>query len=458
MKRKWIGMLLMAAVLVQLGGCGKSADSGETAQKEDAKSKVDINVCTWYSGGEKDACDAVIEKFEKEHPDININMNYIPYDDYVSKLSTMISADETPDVFYVQETEAKEWGLKGIAMDLKPLYEKDGINPEETFVEAALYQTDDNLWALSPSIATIVMYYNKDIFKENGITPPSDDPSQPWTWEEYVETAQKLTKDVNGKTPLDEGFDYNSVATYGTLMTTATSQLSLTPLLFTNDASFVSEDGKELGINKPEAVEVLQNVADLSAVDKCAPTIGMSKGLQSSSAMLMNGQLGMFIDGSYIYPEFKNEKYDVGVTSVPMFKKPAGMAWASAFMMSKKTKHQDEAFEVFKALTDYNYQIEAAAEKGVTPSNLPNMNSFYGSDENIEKWSQYYDEGFANVASGLLTEVAKPNESTYVKNYISIVLQTILPQMDKLWLGEVTAEEAVQGLDEKCKDYLEGTW
>ena len=48
--------------------------------------------------------------------------------------------------------------------------------------------------AIPYNISTPVMYYNKDLFEKSGLDPDSP----PTTWEELLETAKAITKDVGG--------------------------------------------------------------------------------------------------------------------------------------------------------------------------------------------------------------------------------------------------------------------
>lgn len=457
MKKRWMSLALAAAML--LTACGSSGDTGEKGSAEgDSKKQTELTVYSWFSGGEQEACDALIEKYEEENPDIKVNMNYIAYADYNSKLNTVLASGDAPDIFYVDQSNAKDWGLNGVAKDLAPLFEAEGQDPKDIYTEQALFYTDDNLWATSGNLTTVVLYYNKEMLEAAGIAAPSNDASDPWTWEEYVDAARKLTKDANGKTSLEDGFDSNSIATYGTLMTSTTSWITMSGLLYSNGSGFANEDGTELAIDDPEGIKVLQSIADLSEKYHCAPTVGESKGIQQASSMLMNGQLAMFMDGAYIYPEFKTEDYDIGVTAQPMFKEPSGMAMGAAWMMSEKTKNEEAAFKFYQALTSYDYQVEACQAKGLAVPNLPSTKSSYEDTEAIQSWAGNYDEEFANLCTGLITEVGRMSESGTLKNFTQIVDQTIIPGLDKLWLGEQTAEEAVSNLNEQCSKYLDGNW
>ena len=56
-------------------------------------------------------------------------------------------------------------------------------------------QTGGKTWGIPFQRSTIVLYYNKEVFKEAGLDPNRP----PATWKEMVEYAQKLTKrDASG--------------------------------------------------------------------------------------------------------------------------------------------------------------------------------------------------------------------------------------------------------------------
>ena len=61
----------------------------------------------------------------------------------------------------------------------------------------------------------MLMYYNKDVFDAAGVPYPPAKADQAWTWDQFIEIAQKLTKDRSGKTADQEGFNPNDIDTYG---------------------------------------------------------------------------------------------------------------------------------------------------------------------------------------------------------------------------------------------------
>ena len=97
-----------------------------------------------------------------------------------------------------------------LSTDMYTLIDEDAIVPFDTLIKTAddrawlksFYpafmensQTGGKTWGIPFQRSTIVLYYNKDMFKEAGLDPIAP----PATWKEMREYAQKLTKrDASG--------------------------------------------------------------------------------------------------------------------------------------------------------------------------------------------------------------------------------------------------------------------
>ncbi|MGQ9682154.1 MAG: extracellular solute-binding protein [Anaerolineae bacterium] len=87
------------------------------------------------------------------------------------------------------------YGWRGWLLPLDEVYtdtELDDFVPAA--IDASLYQ--GKLLAPPTSTSTQLLYYNADLFKRAGITPPGQD--ERWTWEKIAEVAPALTFDDNG--------------------------------------------------------------------------------------------------------------------------------------------------------------------------------------------------------------------------------------------------------------------
>ena len=288
MKKKLLALVVgVSMICTGCGGqAGNSASEGadtapaeeqvqETPSSESASDgKKKVTFYMWAADAEQEFDKAIVAQYEKEHPDVDIEENYIPYAEYLSKINTMAAAGSMPDIFNLPEGNVFEWGEKGALLDLKPLYDEAGVKPSDVSVDAAIFATDENVWSVGYNVTTICMYYNKELLEQNGIAFPSKDAASPWTWDEFVENAKKLTKDVNGNGPDDAGFDPDNIAVYGTMM--PTDWTKFIALLHTNGAGILNEDGTDLAISSDAGIEVIQSIADLGNVIHCAPSSAMA--------------------------------------------------------------------------------------------------------------------------------------------------------------------------------------
>lgn len=417
-----------------------------------------VSLMAWWSGGEQEAGKAKVEACEKELG-CTINATYVPYDEYLSKLNTLAAAGQLPDVFALPEGNVFDWGSQGMLMDLAPEYAAAGVDIDSTYVKPSIFRdSDQHVWAVGYDITTMFLYYNKDMFDAAGLEYPSNDVSNPITWDEFVKDAKALTKDSNGKTPNDEGFDYNNVVQYGTIMPTGWT--AFLPLLHSNDAGILNEDGTALGFTGDAGVEVFQKIADLSSVEQCAPTAATAKSSFSSTApMVMNGQLGMLIDGGWAMSNYVNEGFDIGIAAVPMFKHPADIAWTCGFCVNPKTTDKEAAVAVHRWMTDFTHYIDACESAGVALGGIPQTYSVYQNDAYLQKWAKLHSQAMVDAATSILNaDTTVLGDNVRVKNFPSIVDDTLIPQLDKVWYGEMKAADAMSTMDDTCAKFVDGYW
>lgn len=429
-----------------------------TAFADGEKTKVTFYM--WAADAEQEFDRAIVAQYEEEHPDIDIEENYIPYAEYLSKINTMAAAGSMPDIFNLPEGNVFEWGEKGALLDLKPLYDNAGVKPEDVSVDSAIFSTDSQIWSVGYNVTTMCMYYNKDMLMEAGIDLPSTDAASPWSWDEFVENAKKITKDSNGNGPDDEGFDPDSISVYGTMM--PTDWAKFIALLHTNGVGILNEAGDALDISTPEGIEVIQAIADLGNTIHCAPSSAMAKGAFSdASAMLMNGQVAMVIDGGWALANYTNEGFDVGVAPVPAFQQAADISWTAGLCMSPNAAENEAAFDFYQYFTNFTNSVDAALNQGVSLGGLPQTLEVFDGGENEQKWISTYSkvdatemcETFKNI---LQADTTVLGDNVRVKNFPVIVDNTIVPALDSVWLGETTAEEALTSLD--LSDSIGGYW
>lgn len=473
MKKKWLSMVLAGVLCIGiLGGCGspKTEDVGNgadgtaaesTASQEAGEAEADgetddgdvihLKLTTWSAGGEQTAMKQAIASFEAQNPDIKVEAEFIDNANYTAKLNTLMAAGDAPNVAQLNGYLAPEYGAKGQLLDLKPYLESqvdfDDILPE------ALFEYDDKIWGMTFGVECQMVFYNKELFKQAGLEEPSTDASSPWTWEEYVDAARKLTTDINGKHPGDADFDPNNIAVWGTKV--YDWPVFNFTLLNSNGGAYIAAEGDRLLVDSEESKEVLKALQDLIYVDQVAPKPSVTSAMPSSQQMLMDGQLAMFLGGQYEIATFAEAEYgDFGVAPLPMFKKPASMIWGEPLVVydSKDEKTNAAAVKLLLALGN----PAEVSDLFVTAAQMPIYKSWYTDPEKLKVWTEnpWHNETLMAYFDSLFKTKTTSREAYYVKNYDPI-MAIVQPHLDKVWDGE-DVSEAFAGIQEEAAPEMQG--
>ncbi|GGE25827.1 sugar ABC transporter substrate-binding protein [Pullulanibacillus camelliae] len=451
MKKYRILLVLFSIVLIFMTGC---AGSGSGASSSDGK--VTITFMNWAGGGEKASLERAVEAFNKTHSDIYVKQEFVT-GDYDTKINSLLAAGDPPDVAYVYEYNTMAWGEKGILEDLQPYFEKSKDVSMDDFIPGVLFNNKGKTWGAGIGPETMVLFYNKELFKDAGMAPPSADPHHPWTWDQFVNAAKKLTVDVNGKHPSDAAFNADRIKTYGAMIPIGFNTLD--PLLRSNDGGYVSSDGKTIELNSPDSLEVLQKVADLSFKDHVAPIPKKASTLPDAPIMVQNKQLGMYISGNYDNATFGENGYQPGYAAIPMFKKPSNIAWAAGFSMFQGSKHKKAAWEFMEYMLNPK-NIKSMYSDSVW---IPTKKSWYTDKEKLKLWtgnSRHSGNYNKVVLPTMLDNIAQLPDTVTIKNF-NDMQKYFDDATGKLFdgNGKTSAEKAIKTLDtDKIKQLLDGAY
>ena len=130
--------------------------------------------------------------FEAAYPNIDLQYIDVASQDYGIKTSSMLSGNDTSDVFMVKEvSDIVNWSAQGFAEPLTPYIEKDAYDVSGFVGMEANYAFDGVQYALPFRSDFWVLFYNKDLFDAAGVAYPTND----MTWDQYAELAKTMTKD-----------------------------------------------------------------------------------------------------------------------------------------------------------------------------------------------------------------------------------------------------------------------
>lgn len=144
-------------------------------------------------------------RFEEQNPDIEIELMIQGRAGGIEKLILLYGTGEHPDVTEVFPSEHYRFAIDGMFQDLNPLMEQETMLGWDQFfpvgVEAATIIEEHpgagRRWMLPVSLWVIGQAFNDSHFEEAGLVPPSR-LGYHWTWDEFAEFSQKLTK-VDGE-------------------------------------------------------------------------------------------------------------------------------------------------------------------------------------------------------------------------------------------------------------------
>ncbi len=155
------GALLLAGCS---GGTGE-ADSGP----------VTITYSVW-AGTQTPAMQEIIDAFEEENPDINVDLLELPWPQYWSTLQTGAQGGTAPDAFWMLAQQIRPYASGNQLLDLTDAIEAEGVDLSK-YPQAVLDlydQGDGKIYGLPKDFDTNGVYYNKALFDAAGVDYPSD--------------------------------------------------------------------------------------------------------------------------------------------------------------------------------------------------------------------------------------------------------------------------------------------
>ncbi len=282
-----------------------------------------------------DGIKAQIAAFEKEHPDIKVKLEVVPWENYWTKLQTMLAGGNCWDVFAMDTGfYMEDYVIRGAVLDLTPYIERDHIDlsvyPKMVL---AIHRFNGRYYSLPRDYDTIALYYNKDAFDKAGLKYPDES----WTWTDVIYAAEKLTiRDKKG-----------NVVQWGIVSDPGLEavQQVVFPMMYSNGVEIIGKDG-HMNIDVPQAVAVLRSIRDITK-HGYAP-----KPLPNIQDYFISGKAAMMLEGSWMlgYYDKNIKSFKWGVAPFPPFGVRATISDSLGNVIWAKSKHKEAAWTFVKWL------------------------------------------------------------------------------------------------------------
>lgn len=352
MKKKLVSALAVTlAVSCVLCGCGGGKDSGKTA---DGKTK--LRFATWDVAGDVDKQQAMVDKFNEEHDDIEVTLEAYGQD-FDTKISAGMGSGDTPDVMYMWNYPAYHEGLE----PLDSYIEKEGAEYKDNFYDALwpYNSIDGSTYGIPVGFTTHVLFYNKDLFAEAGVEEPTAD----WTWDDLQAAAKTITDKTDAT-----GFAFSMKP----------DPYDYEMFLWSNGAAYCDEEGKLDGnLNSDKSKEVFEMFQQM---EKDGYAVATEK---SGTDEFRAQTAAMYIYGSWSINDFKADGLNFGLVDIPAFadagQDSVSILSTSGISMSKDSKNKEAAWEFVKFWTG-----EYASKERIG-SEMPALYSVVDSEKIMER-------------------------------------------------------------------------
>ncbi len=404
-------LLLSACVAAPVAA--PAAEQPAAAADTAAGQPVELTFFTFSAAPEHlDSLDEMIAAFEAANPGITVKVETAPFDQYFTKLQTLVAGGTAPDVYELNYENFVSYASKGILANLDDLASADPGFVDRFYPRAyEAFSLDGVQHGLPESFSNVVLFYNKDLFDAAGL----DYPTAEWTWKEELAAAQKLTDPATGVWG-----SYSPVQFWEFYKTAAQSGCGV-----------FNADRTQVTINEPGCVESLTWMVDKINNYKIAPTDADMAGV-SDGDLFKQGKIAMWRTGIWMFAGMADAPFAWDIALEPGNTQKAHHFFANGVVLADSGAHKDAAWEWAKFFTS---DPEAAKIRVAANWELPALN-----DQSLfDAWLAITPPASRNVVFEALDTLVTPpviEQQAQMQDAVNKLLE-------QAKLGTITPQEAL---------------
>jgi multiple sugar transport system substrate-binding protein len=362
----------------------------------------------------------VIPAFNKQHPNITVRAQNIPYQSLLQKLIASVAGGNGPDVVRTDIIWMPQLAKIGALVSTDDIVAQRKGEFYDGPLATCAYQ--GKYYGLPLDTNTRVVYYDKSLFAQAGVSQP------PTTTDDFKAVASKISalgKNIFGYAEggLDPWDTLPWIWSFGGAVT---------------DANYTRATGY---INGPQSVAALEFLLALYKNRDLSPSILGGSSLSPDDAFGRN-QAGMILDGPWVPPTLQQGYPQLQYSMVLM---PAGPSGHSASVVGgediailQSSKNIDAA----KAFMQFMTSEEAQVLMGIT-GQMPVLKSL-ANDSRLPPYFSIYDQQ-------LQTAYPRPVTPNYSK------IETILTDaFTSAFHNQASAQAALDGAAQQIDPLLQG--
>ena len=436
---------ILAACAPQGGTGAAPAASSDGAAPADEP--VTLEFHAWADPADLTAWDTLAEMHMERNPNVTINVNPPPDSNanFYAKLQTLVAGGSPPHVSSFQGWEWQPFADNGVLAAIDEFVEQDNFMhpyPEGIASVEVSTRRAGKRYLIPLQMGTMVMFYVKQIFDEAGVPYPTEE----WTFDEFLDTAEKLTKTDGDQRTFGLQANGSWARDIHWIRNTGTQELD--ELVDPTTAQF----------NQPEIVDVLQKMAyDVYHTLKVSPT---AADMEGGINVLQNGNVGMKYEGPWFFgrlnnPELREQgkeiEFDVALMPKLNDEGRPHRGWSEGVAIPQ-TEHVAEAWGFVSFMGGEEGNKIYAEITGRIPNNIDLVESF---------WIPTVQERFGVENGQAFVESFKRSEVDVIGGVprSKIWNEAVKPfGYDPMLGGSATAAEVLPKVDEELQKILDDFW
>jgi multiple sugar transport system substrate-binding protein len=368
----------------------------------------------------------VINAFEKENPDVKVEVIDIAAAQYPDKMTVMLAAGEDVDAFAIKDFASySNYLSRNYLTPLNSYLKKSKVNLKLYGTAINYVKSKKKLMAIPYRSDIYVLYYNKALFDKAKLPYPTNE----MTWKQFQATAKKLTSGTGNN------------KTWGAYIHSWRSQIQCPPLLTTKRTLV---DGK-YGFLKPAYQLFLQ----MQNVDKSIMSLA---GIRTSNThyrfFFESGKVGMVYMGTWYIGSLLSDKHDVrwGIAKAPHWpgsKAGDTIAGLTTLGINAKSSKKEAAWKFVNYLSGAK-GAKILASRGVFPGlRTSDILDVYTSAKGFPAG------GKAALVTGKTTVELPPSP------YANAIDKMLSEEHNLIMTGQETIEQGLKNMEKRAKEIKE---
>jgi multiple sugar transport system substrate-binding protein len=398
-----VSFVLLFIMIFTFAGCSKDSkttkdesgdpNTGTKTEDTDKTGETVTELKLWHMeepANRVERFQSIINKFNEEHPDIKVTVEVQSWNDAYTKFPAAIMAGSGPDLLATIPDHCTVIYDLGVVQPVTDIV--NAIDAEQNYYDSAIapYVYGDDVYAVPVYGMGQVLWYRADMFKEAGLTPPTN-------WEELIACAKALTKD----------------GVYGIALPASLS-MATDQVLYSFMASAGAEDvisgDNSITFNNEGTIKAFETYYELL---KYSPEDSNTYTWGEPQALLNSGKVAMAIEKGQYLATFESESgvaaENLGCVVMPAMDaehESKSIFYSNAFMLLSKDAAKKEAagvfFEWLMGTDVYGDWLNAEPGLFVPLTEKGAASDLYLSDTVLQKYPTQLDTLLSATSNGCL--------------------------------------------------------